>query len=119
MSVNNTTLASIKKRLIARKMEIEADLTRLSREHFAERAAADPTDQASVSTLEDLNISVQNNEHDEYLMIIKALEMIDEGTYGICSDCEQPISEKRLQLYPNATRCLSCQEAAEEKRTLS
>ncbi len=113
--MNSAVVANIKKRLLERKAELEMDLTRLSREHNYEKNAADPTDQASASTLEELNISVQNNEHDEYMMILKALEMIDEGTYGMCTDCEQPISEKRLQLYPNATRCLACQEAFEEK----
>ena len=47
-------------------------------------------------------------------MIVKALEMIDEGTYGNCIDCEQPISERRLLSFPNASRCISCQEKAEE-----
>ncbi len=42
--------------------------------------------------------------------------MIVDGTYGICIDCCQPISEKRLKSYPNATRCLSCQEVVEERR---
>jgi DnaK suppressor protein len=114
--VVSNDLASIKKRLIKRKQELEADLARLSREQFADKQSPDPSDQASASTLEDVTISLQNTEHDEYRRILKALEMIDEGTYGVCSDCGQPISEKRLQLYPNATRCLACQEAAEERR---
>ena len=49
-------------------------------------------------------------------MINNALEMIDNGTYGICTECGNPISEKRLMLFPNATRCLACQEALEEGR---
>lgn len=73
----------------------------------------DPIDQAILSNIEDLNISIQKNERDEYRMILRALEMIDSDTYGICTDCGGAISEKRLQLYPNATRCISCQEAYE------
>ena len=78
----------------------------------------DSGDQASSSSLETLRISLQDAELEEYNRILKALQMIDEGTYGMCFDCGQPISEKRLKLYPNATRCLSCQEQLEEKREI-
>ncbi len=113
--MNDIVIAAIKERLLKRKAELEVELTRLSREQFGDRQSPDPSDQASASSLEDVNISLQNNEHDEYVMILKALSMIEAGTYGICIDCGQPISEKRLQLYPNVTRCLACQEAVEEK----
>lgn len=108
--------AEIKKTLLARKQVLEDELSRLSREKFSDEQIADPADQAAVSTMEDLNVSLQNNERVEYEMIMKALQMIDEGTYGICSDCGNAISEKRLQLYPNATRCLACQEVSEERK---
>ena len=44
--------------------------------------------------------------------------MIEDGTYGECVDCHNPISEKRLKSFPNATRCLVCQEAFEEGGSL-
>lgn len=111
-------LGSIKKKLLDRKMQLEEALTRLSREKVTDDQVQDPGDQAMTSTLEELNISFHNNERNEYNVILKALEMIDQGTYGICSDCEQPVAERRLQMYPNATRCLACQEALEEKGRL-
>jgi DnaK suppressor protein len=105
----------IKKDLLARKMEIEHELERLAREKVGDDQVQDTGDQALISSLEDINISLQNNERNEYNMILKALEMIDAGTYGICTDCNQPIADKRLKLLPNATRCLACQEAREER----
>jgi len=111
-----SNVAQIKNKLLARKQELEDELSRLSREKFSDEQIADPADQASVSTMEDLNVSLQNNERAEYEMIIKALHMIEQGTYGVCSDCNNGISEKRLLLYPNATRCLACQEAFEERK---
>ncbi len=78
----------------------------------------DPGDQALTSTMESLRSSLQDTRIDEFNRIVKALKMIDEGTYGICVDCELPISEKRLKLYPDATRCLACQEAFEEGKTV-
>jgi DnaK suppressor protein len=111
-----SNLTQIKDKLLARKQELEDELSRLSREKFSDEQIADPADQASVSTMEDVSISLQNNERGEYDMILKALQMLELGTYGICSDCGNPISEKRLLLYPNATRCLACQEISEERR---
>ena len=110
-----SNLTQIKKKLLARKYELEGELTRLDQERISGTSdtVQDPLDQAILSGIEDLNISLQKNERDEYAMILKAIEMIDAGTYGICTDCNEPISEKRLQLYPNATRCIACQEAVE------
>ena len=35
---------------------------------------------------------------------------IDQGTYGICPECEEPISTKRLDAVPWARYCVTCQE---------
>ncbi len=39
-----------------------------------------------------------------------ALARIDEGTYGVCDECAQAISPKRLEAVPWASYCISCQE---------
>jgi len=39
-----------------------------------------------------------------------ALKRIDDGEYGTCLDCEEPISAKRLAAVPWAAYCLRCQE---------
>jgi DnaK suppressor protein len=108
-----SNLAQIKKKLLDRKQELEAELARLDRERISQEVAQDPLDQAIIANIEDLNISIQKNERDEYLMILRALDMLESGAYGICTDCGLPISEKRLQMYPNATRCIACQEQHE------
>ena len=46
--------------------------------------------------------------------IKRALKKIEDGTYGACIECEKPIAPKRLELFPYASRCLSCQETFEE-----
>lgn len=49
-----------------------------------------------------------------------ALQRIDDGEFGICLDCEEPISAKRLAAVPWAGYCLRCQErrdAGEAKNT--
>ncbi len=46
-------------------------------------------------------------------MIQHALERINDGSFGICVDCEGPIRLKRLQALPWASLCIQCQEQAE------
>ncbi len=110
-------LEKIKVVLLARKKELEEAITQLQSEGGAKiDQVQDQADQALSSAFETLKSSLHNNEYEEYKMIEKAIEMIDAGTYGRCIDCQQLISEKRLLSYPNATRCLPCQEKAEEER---
>jgi len=40
-----------------------------------------------------------------------ALHRIEQGTYGVCAECEEPISAKRLDAVPWARYCVTCQEA--------
>jgi DnaK suppressor protein len=43
--------------------------------------------------------------------ISDALHRIEQGTYGTCLECEEPISVKRLEAVPWARFCVACQEA--------
>lgn len=108
------SLEAIQKTLLDRKQELEDRLTNLSNEQISDGQVQDLGDQALSSIMESLRASLQDAEVDEYKRIARALEMIKAGTYGICSDCGQMISERRLKLFPNAVRCLACQELAEE-----
>jgi len=107
-------LKKVKEELLVRKLELEEQLANLSAEKVSDGQVQDAGDQALSSVMESLRASLQDAEIGEYKMIIKAIDMIDQGTYGICEDCSKNISEKRLSLIPNAVRCLICQEAFEE-----
>lgn len=41
--------------------------------------------------------------------IADALERIDDGTYGYCVECGNPIDRGRLEALPQAARCVACQ----------
>jgi DnaK suppressor protein len=49
------------------------------------------------------------------ILIEEALEAIEDGDYGSCEECEEPISEKRLQLMPFARFCVRCQSELERR----
>ncbi len=114
MSKTKKELEALKAELIQRKADLEQKLTQLN-EKVTEEREMDPADQAASSTMELLKSSFQNTELEEYHNIELALEKIDEGTYGVCIDCGEPISDKRLKMNPNASRCLRCQESMEER----
>lgn len=104
----------IKEQLLERKAELEQELVDLHQEKFSDDQVQDAADQALLSTMETLKSSFQDTKIDEFKRIVRALAMIEEGTYGICVDCDRAISERRLQSFPNAMRCIACQEAFEE-----
>ena len=109
-------LHQIKEQLLHRKWELEEKLTSLSKEQLSDGQVQDPGDQALTATMESLRMSLQDAEVEEYRGIMRALERIKEGEYGICADCGNPISEKRLSSFPGTMRCLACQEKFEEKQ---
>jgi DnaK suppressor protein len=51
-----------------------------------------------------------NRETDYHKLLIKALERIKDGTFGICKICKELIVEERMLEVPNATKCVNCKE---------
>lgn len=107
-------LAVIEAMLLDRKAELEEQLRQLYEEKGDDGQVQDPGDQAISAIFESLKSSLQDSEVSEYHMINKALEKLKKGEYGLCIDCNEPISAKRLESYPNAQRCVLCQEVFEE-----
>jgi DnaK suppressor protein len=40
--------------------------------------------------------------------VARALDKLDEGTYGVCDSCGGVIPEGRLEIHPWAVRCVAC-----------
>lgn len=51
-----------------------------------------------------------NRETDYYKLLTRALERIEDSTFGVCSICEELIPEERMMEVPNATKCVQCKE---------
>lgn len=115
MSAARKAIKQVEKELLERKRELEEKLDKLAKEKFDDGSTQDPGDQALSSTMELLKKSLQDAEFAEYQRLVLALQKIKDGTYGICIDCGDEIAEKRLKSYPNAARCLLCQEAFEDQ----
>ena len=57
----------------------------------------------------DVEQAILDNENELLVEVQQALARIENGTYGICSNCGQPIPEKRLEAIPWATLCVNCE----------
>ncbi len=81
----------------------------------------DPTDRATVESDRSFELRIRDRERKLIKKIKKALERIDEGTYGICEECGEDIGFKRLEARPVTTLCIECksrQEREEKARGL-
>ena len=70
----------------------------------------------AVSNMEAEYVYMIGQRQRQRLYLIKeALDAIENGDYGICAECEEPISEKRLLLMPFALLCVRCQSEIERQ----
>lgn len=75
----------------------------------------DMADAASNTYTADILMSISDNDLTSLKDIDNALDRIAKGTYGICEECEEKISEKRLEAKPVARYCINCKRQMEEK----
>ncbi len=76
-------------------------------------SAMDSGDQALFDLEREMGISLQEMRNRERQLIEEALSSLDEGTYGLCGECDAEISEKRLKAMPFARYCIECQSRLE------
>jgi DnaK suppressor protein len=70
---------------------------------------------AQIQTERQTEFAMNEHETAELGDIDAALDRIQAGTYGTCSDCGITISAARLNAYPTAKRCIDCQSLAEHR----
>ncbi len=74
----------------------------------------DPGDRASLETDRSFTLRVKDRERKLVSKVQEAIERINDGTYGVCEYCGEPISEKRLTARPVTTSCIECKKEEEE-----
>ena len=63
----------------------------------------------------ELSTNMVSAEQEILYQIDDALKRLEEGAYGICSECRQAITMSRLKAVPYASLCIECQRAKEQK----
>lgn len=61
----------------------------------------------------EFNLGLASNDRELLQKVEKAIKRMDEGTYGVCSHCQNPIAPARLHAIPYVETCLKCQEKLE------
>lgn len=78
----------------------------------------DPTDRAAMESDRNVVLRIRDRERKLFLKVRKALLKIDEGSYGLCESCGEPISRNRLEARPEAVLCIECKNELEEMEKL-
>ena len=94
--------------------DAEAGLAGLMKD-AGDGAGHDQADMGATSFERDHELTVVHIERDMVAQIDKALARIDDGTYGICEVCAEPIGKMRLMAFPRATLCLPCKQREERR----
>jgi DnaK suppressor protein len=122
-----TKLEGVRESLVARREEIQAEVDRMATEvrwlggdqedesgglgnHLADEGS-DVTEQERLTT-------ISADLQDVLRQIDGALGRIDNGGYGTCQRCGQPINPERLEAFPYVAFCIDCQTILERENAL-
>ncbi len=62
------------------------------------------------------DLALRDRSDQQLVLVEEALARLDDGTFGICVRCGQPIASERLEALPWAARCIDCQRLAARDR---
>lgn len=109
--MNKSFLKKMKDLLLAQQKELLKQVADQAAEVDTE---GDETDEIQAHILMDLANQLNTRNSAKLAQIETALRRIDDKTYGLCQDCDEPIPEKRLLSNPHFQTCVTC---AEERET--
>lgn len=75
----------------------------------------DPNDRATIESGRSFELRIRDRERKLLAKIDEAIGRLDEGSYGICEDCDEEIGLKRLEARPVTTLCIDCKTIQETK----
>ena len=84
-----------------------------SRDGERDSASGDEADLGSESVAQEFALSLLQNESGVVQKIDAAIARLDNGDFGFCEECEEPIAKARLEAIPWTTNCVECQRKAE------
>ena len=114
--LNKKELEKYRRLLEAKKAELSVDLAKArdAEEESTEESTQDIADKAVSSYTREFLYSLSDGDRTTLLQIDEATARVEVGNYGACTNCAQPIAEKRLMAVPWTPYCVDCQELAEK-----
>jgi DnaK suppressor protein len=114
-------LADVRHRLQAEMSDLRSDIA-AAESQIAERmsdaaeGAGDDQADAGAKTFErEQEMALTYNARDLLAQNERAVDRIEQGTYGVCESCGEPIGKARLQAFPRATLCVICKQREERR----
>jgi len=78
----------------------------------------DETDLAASEVNQNLVFKLRDRERQLLAKIDEAMGRIEDGSFGTCMDCEEPIEIRRLEARPVSTLCIACKEKQEHREKI-
>lgn len=112
---------ALKKRLLEERERVSREIAELDAdlsESLEDTSGESPYDQhmaetAGVTLDREIDLTLQENARATLVQIERALEKLDENSYGRCDNCGRPIGDGRLSVAPFATLCVDCKRLQE------
>jgi DnaK suppressor protein len=120
--MDGTTTLDLKNLLLTRRARILgliSEQENLLKQHTVriengnEPVLGEVIDMAQTLEQQDRDATLEQQERRELATIERALAKMATGSFGVCEDCEEMISVRRLQALPEARLCAHCQALAE------
>ncbi|OLE26814.1 MAG: conjugal transfer protein TraR [Actinobacteria bacterium 13_1_20CM_3_71_11] len=92
-----------------------SEITELQRDRLTDSAGDDQADTGTKTFEREQEISLANSILERVNQVERALERLDEGGYGWCERCGNPIPVERLAAFPSATLCVTCKQLEERR----
>lgn len=112
--MNDKQLKMFKEILNKKKVSLmgvaETTVTRMSE---GDGTFPDPLDRAMTEANTSIELRTRDRERKLISKIEKAIQKTEDGSYGICEECGDEITEDRLLVRPETTLCISCKEEQE------
>lgn len=115
MAIPSQSVRRYKERLLQQKQLLERSTlsaVEQGRETVTEEAQ-DTADQAVFSYQKELLFTRGTHDHGQLTLVKNALQRLQEGDFGECTECGNPIGAKRLEALPWTPYCIDCQEKVE------
>lgn len=110
-------VASYRKLLLVKQEEVRRMVARSDqdgREANGSEVAQDSGDRAANSYTKEFLFHQSDDNRRILQLIEEALKRVDNGSYGLCVECQQDVQKKRLEAVPWARHCIECQEKQEQ-----
>jgi RNA polymerase-binding transcription factor DksA len=111
------TYRILRQQLLARLVQLERHLytVETDRRRVTNPLDADWEEQATIRQHDPVLDQLAADKHQQVAAIRAALTRMAQGTYGLCTTCEEPIAPRRLAALPYTSQCLECATQAEQE----